>query len=217
MSALILKQSLESAAVSLAYADKKLVLAPPPAKPSTQPLKPPTPTDSVSVVGMDESVGLENGEKWTDRSPTPTFPARLNSPVPPHRSPTPPAEVPNIYLEGPIPSPANQVLISNSETEEVEMEDEYDYEEDEDYDSENEKPVVLSGKVTLSVLSGAPGVPSGAAQDEVTEAPSFSADDYARATDDKPKFSGTEPQVSSALANVGSVAILDCFTNRTGT
>ena len=202
LSELIIKQSLESASISLDFAKKAELPQPTPTTTAAAPFllskpKSPTPTlsDKVSVVGMEESVGLENGEKWKDRSPTPTFSQRLVDT-------TPPTEVRNIYLEGPIPGPANQVLISDSHGEEIEMEEEDEYEDDEDYDSENEKPVVLSGKVTLSVLSGAP-------ESSIAEGPSLSMDDYAKATTDAtqsrqtdPKFSGTGKDVSSELANV---------------
>lgn len=188
---------------------------------------------------MIERAGLENGEKWTDRSSTPPFRPSSVSPLPPYSSPstlsprvlTPPIsdeDIPNIYLEGPIPPESDQLMVADSRSEQV-LEEEFD-EDDEDYDSENDKPVVLSGKVTLSMFSSTGGTAGtttthtnitgissaiaggsgcGAGPDEITEAmeaPSLSVDEGVvggkRAGGPKLATAGKVQDLSDALANV---------------
>lgn len=69
---------------------------------------------------------LEGGHKWS-RPPTP---------VTPTVTPTPPPQ--SIYLEGSLPS-QSQLLVSQSEIEKLSQEG-------------DESPVILAGKVTLSLI-----------------------------------------------------------------
>jgi len=140
--------------------------------------------DKVSVVGMEESVAYDIGGPWESRSSTPLFyrtpspnkPYRhLKSPSPP-RAPTPPDDVPSIYLEGPMLSEGSQVMVSDAQ---IELEGWDEEMEEDDYESMS-VPVVLSGKVTLSVISS-----SGLCGDDDTEAPSSLSwkDDYVKSGD----------------------------------
>ncbi|XP_035710310.1 uncharacterized protein LOC110853549 isoform X10 [Folsomia candida] len=117
----------------------------------------------LSVLGIEETAEMESGEKWDDRTPTPTF--RMATPPVPHRAPSPPEDIPSIFLEGPLPMAGQQLMVSDSQ---VEMEG-GDY--GDDYEN-NTAPIILSGKVTLSVISGGGGAP-----DEITDASSLSYDD----------------------------------------
>lgn len=130
-----------------------------------------SPTPGVSVLGIEETASLISGERWDlTRTPTPTF--RQATPPVPHRPPTPPDQIPSIYLEGPIPSNRQEIVVRESQIE-VEGGDDYDY--DDDYEPNG--PVILSGKVTLSVISSA----AGASHEDLTEAPSLSLEDRAQA------------------------------------
>jgi hypothetical protein len=130
--------------------------------------------ETVSVVGFEETAELESGAKWGDRTPTPTF--RMATPPVPHCPPTPPADIPSIFLAGPLPTSGQQLMVSDSQTEVEGGGDDYDD------DVENMgAPVVLSGRVTLSVISGV-----GGAVDDITEASSLeSYDDRAQAANSR--------------------------------
>lgn len=119
------------------------------------------PRETLSVLGIEETAEMESGERWDDRTPTPTF--RMASPLVPHRPPTPPEDIPSIFLEGPLPTAGQSVMVADSK---VELEGDLDGE-----DYERTAPIVLSGKVTLSVISG------GGVGDEVTDASSLSYDE----------------------------------------
>lgn len=123
----------------------------------------------LSVLGIEETAEMESGEKWDDRTPTPTF--RMATPPVPHRPPSPPEEIPSIFLDGPLPSSGQQLMVSDSQVE-IEGGDG-----DDDYENAT-NPIILSGKVTLSVISGGGGAP-----DEITDATasSLSNDDRALA------------------------------------
>ncbi|XP_026279446.1 uncharacterized protein LOC113207204 isoform X6 [Frankliniella occidentalis] len=108
---------------------------------------------SVKVVNMETTASCEGGKPWTGSRPsTPTMPRSR----PPSRPPTPlereaatiplPQDAQEIYLEGALPSQA-QLLVAESETEahkaapgEMELE------------NSNDPPVILSGKMTLSLI-----------------------------------------------------------------
>jgi len=142
--------------------------------------------DTVSVIGFEETAELQSGEKWDDRTPTPTF--RMATPPMPHRAPTPPEDIPSIFLEGPMPTIGQQLIVSDQISE---IEGDYP---DNDFDQIS-NPIVLSGKVTLSVISG--GGP-----EETTEASSLSYDDRAQAGSNKPKVNNTK---KDELASVRSL------------
>ncbi|OXA50925.1 hypothetical protein Fcan01_14680 [Folsomia candida] len=91
----------------------------------------------LSVLGIEETAEMESGEKWDDRTPTPTF--RMATPPVPHRAPSPPEDIPSIFLEGPLPMAGQQLMVSDSQ---VEMEG-GDY--GDDYEN-NTAPIILSGK-----------------------------------------------------------------------
>lgn len=133
----------------------------------------PSPTSGVSVIGIEETASLITGERWDmNRTPTPTF--RQPTPPVPHRPPSPPEQIPSIYLAGPMPTRGQEFVVREAQIE-VEGGDDYDY--DDDYEPSG--PVILSGKVTLSVISSAPG--TALSHEDVTEAPSLSLDDRAQA------------------------------------
>lgn len=132
--------------------------------------------ETVSILGFEETAELKSGEKWDDRTPTPTF--RMPTPPVPHRPPTPPEDIPSIFLEGPMPSSGQQFIVSDQISE---LEGECP---DDDFDQIS-NPVILSGRVTLSVISAGVGGP-----DELTEASSISYDDRAQAGSNKPKKDG---------------------------
>ncbi|CAL8103454.1 unnamed protein product [Orchesella dallaii] len=132
----------------------------------------PSPSERVSVVGIEETASLISGERWDNRTPTPTF--RQPTPPVPHRPPSPPEQIPSIYLEGPMPVRGQEIVVREAQ---IEVEGGEDYELDDEY--EPSAPVVLSGKVTLSVISSMAGGPL--APDEITEASSLSLDDRAQA------------------------------------
>ncbi|XP_033221783.1 uncharacterized protein LOC117175986 isoform X3 [Belonocnema kinseyi] len=87
----------------------------------------------VKVVGMEMTTSCEGGQKCS-RPTTPTFPAH-NSHI--EREETPPVP---IYLEGALPSQC-ELLVTDSKTQEVKEEESV------------EAPVILSGKMTLSLIS----------------------------------------------------------------
>ncbi|ODN04418.1 hypothetical protein Ocin01_02257 [Orchesella cincta] len=132
----------------------------------------PSPSERVSVIGIEETASLISGERWDNRTPTPTF--RQQTPPVPHRPPTPPEKIPSIYLEGPMTVKGQEIIVREAQ---IEVEGGEDYDLDDEY--EPSAPVVLSGKVTLSVISSAAGGPL--SPDEVTDAPSLSLDDRAQA------------------------------------
>lgn len=84
----------------------------------------------VQVVGMEMTESVEGGQKWS-RPPTPLTP-RSTTPTIPQPEPQ------SIYLEGSLPS-QSQLLVSQSETERLSQEN-------------DESPVILAGKVTLSLI-----------------------------------------------------------------
>lgn len=82
---------------------------------------------AVQVVGMEMTESVEGGQKWS----------RPSTPVTP-RSVTPSSPPQNIYLEGSLPSQSH-LLVSQSEIEKLSQDS-------------DESPVILSGKVTLSLI-----------------------------------------------------------------
>ncbi|XP_066255452.1 calponin homology domain-containing protein DDB_G0272472 isoform X2 [Euwallacea similis] len=85
---------------------------------------------SVTVLGMVTTASAESGKKWS----------RPDSPVLPHmqqtlKEPSPPPQ--QIFLDTPLP-PQSQILVAELEAQK---------------DSEDDCPVVLAGKMTLSVIS----------------------------------------------------------------
>jgi len=97
----------------------------------------------VQVMGMEMTASCEGGQRWS-RPSTPILPVPSHShtgmPIP---SPTP--EPQSIYLEGALPS-QSQLLVSESETQAVAVDPE-------DLGSDTDAPIVLSGKMTLSLIS----------------------------------------------------------------
>ncbi|XP_069681317.1 uncharacterized protein RIC-3 isoform X3 [Periplaneta americana] len=93
----------------------------------------------VQVLGMEMTASCEGGQRWS-RPGTPVLGVTSHSPVPP---PTP--EPHSIYLEGALPS-QSQLLVSESETQAMAVDTE-------DQDSDIDAPVILSGKMTLSLIS----------------------------------------------------------------
>ncbi|PNF40076.1 hypothetical protein B7P43_G11521 [Cryptotermes secundus] len=97
----------------------------------------------VQVLGMEMTASCEGGQRWS-RPGTPilavTSHSRSGTPIPP---PTP--EPQSIYLEGALPS-QSQLLVSESETQAVAVDPE-------DLASDTDAPVILSGKMTLSLIS----------------------------------------------------------------
>ena len=95
----------------------------------------------VQVLGMETTASCEGGQKWS-RPATPILGlpshSRSNTPLPP---PTP--EPQSIYLEGALPS-QSQLLVSDSETQAVAVDPE---------ELDIDAPVILSGKMTLSLIS----------------------------------------------------------------
>lgn len=85
---------------------------------------------AVQVVGMEMTESLEGGQKWS-RPPTPVTPRSMTPTIPQ-------PEPQNIYLEGSLPS-QSQLLVSQSEIEKLSQ-------------GSDESPVILSGKVTLSLI-----------------------------------------------------------------
>ncbi|PNF40069.1 hypothetical protein B7P43_G11521 [Cryptotermes secundus] len=92
---------------------------------------------------MEMTASCEGGQRWS-RPGTPilavTSHSRSGTPIPP---PTP--EPQSIYLEGALPS-QSQLLVSESETQAVAVDPE-------DLASDTDAPVILSGKMTLSLIS----------------------------------------------------------------
>ncbi|PSN36076.1 hypothetical protein C0J52_06704 [Blattella germanica] len=90
---------------------------------------------------METTASCEGGQRWS-RPGTPILGlashSRSNTPVPP---PTP--EPQSIYLEGALPS-QSQLLVSDSETQAVAVDPE---------ELDMDAPVILSGKMTLSLIS----------------------------------------------------------------
>lgn len=158
----------------------------------------PTPTSGVSVIGIEETASLITGERWDlTRTPTPTF--RQPTPPMPHRPPSPPDQIPSIYLEGPMRTRGQEFVVKEAQIE-VEGGDDYDF--DDEYEPSG--PVILSGKVTLSVISScASPLPP---HDEITEAPSLSLDDRAQA--DRSKTGGSRKNVAEEIATVCQVKYL---------
>ncbi|GFG28319.1 hypothetical protein Cfor_00296, partial [Coptotermes formosanus] len=97
----------------------------------------------VQVMGMEMTASCEGGQRWS-RPSTPILAvsshSRSGTPIPPL---TP--EPQSIYLEGALPS-QSQLLVSESETQAVAVDPE-------DLGSDTDAPVVLSGKMTLSLIS----------------------------------------------------------------
>jgi hypothetical protein len=97
----------------------------------------------VQVLGMEMTASCEGGQRWS-RPGTPilavTSHSRSGTPIPP---PTPEPQA--IYLEGALPS-QSQLLVSESETQAVAVDPE-------DLASDTDAPVILSGKMTLSLIS----------------------------------------------------------------
>ncbi|KDR08988.1 uncharacterized protein LOC110839082 isoform X3 [Zootermopsis nevadensis] len=97
----------------------------------------------VHVLGMEMTASCEGGHRWS-RPGTPilavTSHSRSDTPV---RPLTP--EPQSIYLEGALPS-QSQLLVSESETQAVMVDPE-------DLESDTDAPVILSGKMTLSLIS----------------------------------------------------------------
>lgn len=97
----------------------------------------------VQVLGMEMTASCEGGQRWS-RPSTPILAvashSRSGTPIPP---PTP--EPQSIYLEGALPS-QSQLLVSESETQAVAVDPE-------DPTSDTDAPVILSGKMTLSLIS----------------------------------------------------------------
>jgi len=97
----------------------------------------------VQVLGMEMTASCEGGQRWS-RPSTPILAiashSRSGTPIPP-----PTAEPQSIYLEGALPS-QSQLLVSESETQAVAMDPK-------DLESDTDAPVILSGKMTLSLIS----------------------------------------------------------------
>lgn len=97
----------------------------------------------VHVLGMEVTASCEGGQRWS-RPGTPILAvpshSRSDTPV---RPLTP--EPQSIYLEGALPS-QSQLLVSESETQAVVVDPE-------DMGSDTDAPVILSGKMTLSLIS----------------------------------------------------------------
>jgi hypothetical protein len=97
----------------------------------------------VQVMGMEMTASCEGGQRWS-RPSTPILAipthSRSGTPVPPAAP-----EPQSIYLEGALPS-QSQLLVSESETQAVAMDPE-------DLGFDTDAPVVLSGKMTLSLIS----------------------------------------------------------------
>jgi hypothetical protein len=97
----------------------------------------------VQVLGMEMTASCEGGQRWS-RPGTPILAvashSRSGTPIPP---PTP--EPQSIYLEGALPS-QSQLLVSESETQAVAVDPK-------DLASDADAPVILSGKMTLSLIS----------------------------------------------------------------
>lgn len=85
---------------------------------------------AVQVVGMEMTESLEGRQKWS-RPPTPVTPRSMTPTIPQ-------PEPQNIYLEGSLPS-QTQLLVSQSEIEKLS-------------EGSDESPVILAGKVTLSLI-----------------------------------------------------------------
>ncbi|XP_050297295.1 uncharacterized protein LOC126736793 isoform X3 [Anthonomus grandis grandis] len=88
---------------------------------------------SVTVMAIEATASAESGKKWS-RPDSPVLPHP--QPVPP-KEPTPPPQ--QIFLEGSLP-PQSQLLVADSATEAEKS-------------PEDDSPVVLAGKMTLSVIS----------------------------------------------------------------
>lgn len=89
---------------------------------------------SVKVLGMEMTASCEGGQKWS----RPNSPLITPTPIP--VEPVPPPQ--SIYLEGALPA-QSQLLVSESATDT----------ETADLNNSADPAVVLSGKMTLSVIS----------------------------------------------------------------
>ncbi|XP_066143826.1 uro-adherence factor A-like isoform X2 [Euwallacea fornicatus] len=85
---------------------------------------------SVTVLGMVTTASAESGKKWS-RPDSPVLPHMQQTP----KEPSPPPQ--QIFLDTPLP-PQSQILVAELEAQK---------------DSEDDCPVVLAGKMTLSVIS----------------------------------------------------------------
>lgn len=106
----------------------------------------------VKVIGVETVAECEGGLKWS-RPATPNLGvgghSRSTTPIPPARSPEPQ----NIFLEGSLPL-QSQLIVTESETQALTVQTEDD----------PEPPVILSGKMTLSLISLDSVLPDAGAQ-----------------------------------------------------
>ncbi|XP_059614901.1 uncharacterized protein LOC132260650 isoform X2 [Phlebotomus argentipes] len=96
---------------------------------------------TVKVLGMEMTASCEGGHKWSGRPPTPNFTAQIRPHSPAEDAEDKP-EPQSIFLEGALPH-ESQILVADAAVTEENVETE----------DEDEGAIVLSSKMTLSLIS----------------------------------------------------------------
>ncbi|CAG9764085.1 unnamed protein product [Ceutorhynchus assimilis] len=147
---------------------------------------------SVTVMGMETTASSESGKKWS-RPDSPVLPHPQTAPP---KEPSPPPQ--QIFLEGALP-PQSQILVADSATEAQR-------------DSEDDSPVVLAGKMTLSVIS----LDSETGTDDSTNSGRKSSDEEQRSSSghtsegfEKINAADLEEQINNIIEEAENIALAE--------
>ncbi|KAF7273664.1 hypothetical protein GWI33_013611 [Rhynchophorus ferrugineus] len=148
---------------------------------------------SVTVMGMETTASCEGGKKWS-RPDSPVLP---HPPQAPPKEPSPPPQ--QIFLEGSLP-PQSQLLVSDSATETQK-------------EPEDDAPIVLAGKMTLSVISldSETGTEDSSASGKKAESPEADRRSSGNTSDEFEKINASdlEDQINSIIEEAEIIAMND--------
>ncbi|XP_055687867.1 uncharacterized protein LOC129792625 isoform X4 [Lutzomyia longipalpis] len=97
---------------------------------------------TVKVLGMEMTASCQGGQKWSGRPPTPVFSSQFHPHSPPSEDAEESPEPQSIFLQGALPH-ESQILVADSAVTEENIET----------DDEENGAIVLSSKMTLSLIS----------------------------------------------------------------